>query len=254
MRVFIANDSSAEGHFGTIMVMESYREQFSRIGIEEVKYPEKADLVVVNGEGSLHHGRRRDLLEWPSKHPSVFINAVYDSNPPDDRMNDFLFVAVRESRSAELLRSQGVQCSVIPDIVITHDALVGKERHPDPQGIAITDNVQNAASGYSAMRSPPWQYIDWLSRSMGAVCGRFHAALCCACLGIPFSTWDSNTWKIQGLMEDMGVPQHHYSLQEEAVENMPQVFEESIREYIWNGQAEVDRMFERILEIGEAQR
>jgi hypothetical protein len=234
------------------MVRQTYTEQFCRIGIEEVKDPEKADLIVVNGEGSLHHGRRRDLLEWPSKYPSVFINAVYDSNPPDDRMNEFLFVAVRESRSAELLRSQGVPCSVIPDIVITHNALVGKERHSRPAGVAITDNVVNAASGFSAMR-PPWEYLEWLSQSRRAVCGRFHAALCCACLEIPFSTWDSNTHKIQGLMEDMGVPQHHYSLQDEAVENLPQIFEESIREYIWNGHGEVDRMFERILKIGEAQ-
>lgn len=247
MKAYIANDCSGKGHFGCTLVMETYREQLKRVGIEEVMDPDKADLVIVNGEGSLHHGLRTDLIEWGADYPSVFVNGVYDSNPHDDGMYDFLYVAVRESLSAAELQKHGIQASIVPDIILTSKRVNAAERtYPFLQGTRITDNTTDSESGHSAI-SDPEKYLCWLAGGRHAVCGRFHAAICCMVMGIPFTTWDSNTHKIRGLMLDAGVFHLHSETQEAAIAKIDlqqTEIEESIKTYVENGKKKINEMFE----------
>jgi len=247
MKAYIANDCSGKGHFGCTLVMETYREQFERVGIEEVTEPEKADLVVVNGEGSLHHGLRTDLLDWPARYPSVFVNGVYDSNPFDDGMNDFLYIAVRESMSAQASQEHGITADVVPDIVLTNDWVNDAVWDPWKYGEPlVTDNTKDPHAGYSAIRHPV-EYTRKMTMSRQVVCGRFHAAICCMVMGIPFTTWDSNTHKIRGLMRDAGVAHLHAETQEAAIAMLDlekTEIEASIRTYVEDGKKRINEMFE----------
>lgn len=250
-KVYIANDCSRYGHFGCTLVMETFREQLARVGLDETLTPDDADLVIVNGEGSLHHGRRQDLLDWPARKPSVFVNAVYDTNPEYPQMREFRYVAVRESLSAAALREQGVECDIVPDVVLTSSRLrwlTEMRQFVKPSGVLLTDNVLSGAAGESACAEPT-EYVKNLARHERAVCGRFHAALACAVLGVPFSTWDSNTHKIEGLMIDAGVPELHAADQETAIALCPDVMSASVAEYVRDGRERVDSMFEKIAEL-----
>ena len=252
MRAYIVNDRSGDGprpgHFGCALVMETYREQLERVGIEEAKTPEDADLVIVNGEGSLHHGHRRDLLTWPARYPSVFVNAVYQANAPAPEMGEFLYRAARESMSASYMRGQGYECDVVPDVILTNRRLNAVEYDPSlADGIGLTDNVLDGRAGSSAWEGPA-AYLDWLSRWEGVVCGRFHAAIACAVIGVPFSTWDSNTWKIRGLMRDIGILQFHAGDSQLAAKAIvPDGPPSQVAEYVDRGKRKIDRMFELFL-------
>jgi hypothetical protein len=230
--------------------METYREQFERVGIEEAESPKDADLVIVNGEGSLHHGHHRELLEWPSRRPSVFVNAVYEANPTSPKMGEFLYRSARESMSADYMRDQGYECDVVPDVILTNRRLNAVKYNPAAvDGIGLTDNVVAGASGTSVRKSPA-AYLDWLSQWEGVACGRFHAAIACAVIGIPFSTWDSNTWKIRGLMKDMGIPQFHADdNQLAAAAIVPNSLPSQVVEYVERGKKKIDRMFESFLDL-----
>jgi len=84
-----------------------------------------ARLVIVNGEGTLHHDRpeARILLEI-GRHsrargvPAVLVNAGWESNGPElcALARDFVLVSARDRRSAEELRAHGVDCRVVPDL------------------------------------------------------------------------------------------------------------------------------------------
>ena len=245
MKAYIANDCSGKGHFGCTLVMETYREQFERVGIEEVMDPDKADLVIVNGEGSLHHGLRTDLIEWGADYPAVFVNGVYDSNPYDDGMTEFLYVAVRESLSAAELEKQGLQAEIVPSIILTSKRVNAlKWGYPFFYESRITDNTRSTKSGHSAI-SDPEEYLSWLKSGRRAICGRFHAAVCCMVMEMPFTTWDSNTHKIRGLMLDAGVHHLHFETQKEAMFDLEKTeIEASIRTYVEDGKAKVNEMFE----------
>ena len=93
MKVVIYNDCDVDSykHFGCELVMETFRDQLKRVDCEligtitkdqitknktDFSLLDKADLVIVNGEGSFHHNRRNDIYEIGSKWPSILINSI----------------------------------------------------------------------------------------------------------------------------------------------------------------------------------
>jgi hypothetical protein len=135
MKVVIYNDTfkDTRPHFGCDLVMSTYSEQLDRVGIEllgtvsmkdkscTAKILEKADLVIVNGEGSFHHNRRNDLAKVSHMFPSILINTVFESNNVD--LSKFKFISARESTSAS-----NIGCEVIPDIIFTSKRLQSLKR------------------------------------------------------------------------------------------------------------------------------
>ena len=80
-----------------------------------------ADIIVINGEGTCHHGRPKaekllrvvDHAVGANK-PVVLINAMYQENPPEWRryLDKFALIAARDSWSAATLSEltgQGIQ-------------------------------------------------------------------------------------------------------------------------------------------------
>jgi hypothetical protein len=254
MKTVTVNDTS-DVHFGCKLTMEVYREQLERVGIEligTVKMQDKwnrhrplldkADLVIVNGEGSIHHGRRQDLVDIAFEYPCVLLNAVYEDNPPNDNIFKFKLITARESESqAEL----PYDVKIVPDMVFASSTLRNYRKWTKgTRVVGVTDSA-NGTPGFSLSRSPE-KYLETLLRC-GRVCaGRFHAIVSCAVLGIPFSAYDSNTHKNQGLMYDMAA-EHLYSEKiGDAMQLIPGEFPASVGFYATTAVERIENLFDSL--------
>ena len=262
MKVAILNDTykghrtTGGAHFGCQLVMEAIDEQCERVGLEIVqrvgsdthkfKIKPEVDLVIVNGEGSIHHGARRELIDIAKEVPSVLINAVWQDND-NSGLEHFKYIAVRESRSKTATGDHSV--NVVPDMLFASHRLL----HSDvgfrsmAAGICSTDSVlaQNEPGTLSAINSAQY-VINELQKYRGVVCGRFHAVAACAVLGIPFSAYSSNTHKIEGMMEDMGVGHLCFKTKAEALANVPDTFDSNIVFYSSLARDSIHKMFNTI--------
>jgi hypothetical protein len=152
------------------------------------------DFVVVNAEGSTHHGHHKHLYrDW--KRPAVMINGVWQANRPVD-LSRFLYVSVRESFSAKDMRDCGIKPDVVPDVMLSHEMAID-----GGGGLVVSDSVVSNKHGIPVTRAnlSAFLHADRL------VCGRFHAACLALNTGKPFSCYPSNTHKTAGMMEDAGL-------------------------------------------------
>ncbi|MCK0713471.1 polysaccharide pyruvyl transferase family protein [Chromohalobacter sarecensis] len=272
--VALINDTSLfEDHFGCLLVGQTFREQFARTGLD-LKYAfprdyeldtiapllEKVDLVVVNGEGSIHHGKRNHLLDVARRFPSVLVNAVYQENPRNEALDRFLYRSARESQSADEVRQLGLQCDVTPDVIFAAMQLRSFVK-PDPiEDLGVTDSVlkkrrtigpiqlKKQAYGFRPNTSVA-NYLHTLSSYQRLCIGRFHAVVAASVLGIPFSCWESNTWKISGLMQDMGAPEYCYTNFSQAFDNVPALFDDRIQVFADGAVGRIESMFDNIATI-----
>ena len=142
VRIVILNDTSYESHHGCEMVIKSIKELVLKNGMEVidtnpvgVDWQEnqslidnisKCDLVLVNGEGTLHHAQpiARELIpiaKYVKENiniPVVLINSTYQDNGNEmaEYMKYFDLVYVRETPSKEDLEKYGLQSKVVPDM------------------------------------------------------------------------------------------------------------------------------------------
>jgi len=273
-KVFLVNDTYLHNrHFGCELVSSTFREQFARVGLEMIgnapkdfepsKYAEKmkaADLIVLNAEGSVHHNRNPHLLEVAGKYPSVMVNGVFEENDKIAHLlKNFLYISCRESLSANYVRALGFESAVNPDVIFSSMVLRAYTKGQPTTDLGFTDSVKWRKSrigpfkrkrkyGFAAERS----FVDYLEEftSYKRLCiGRFHGVVVASVLGIPFSSWDSNTWKTLGLMKDMGVPNLHYSSQEEAMRHVPETMPDCVTEFAKLAVSRIDRMFEHIADL-----
>jgi polysaccharide pyruvyl transferase WcaK-like protein len=160
--VVVINDTRVDRHHGCTRVMRTLESGLARAGMEVIaRAPAHADwrtdstvrdamgraaLVVVNGEGTLHHDRPagRALLAVGAEAkalglPSALINASWDSNGPafSAALADFTLVSARESRSAHQMAKAGVTARVVPDLSLFETV----EPAPFRDGVGFTDSV-----------------------------------------------------------------------------------------------------------------
>lgn len=271
--VALINDTSLiHSHFGCQLVGQTFREQFARTGLElrfalptqfrladHAQRLEGVDLVIVNGEGSIHHGRCRHLLEIAGRFPSVLVNCVYQANPPDENLDKFLYRSARESLSAAEIQRAGTDCTVVPEVIFASSLLRAYLKPEPTKDLGATDNARHTALGLG-IKIPHWRglsprhstvtgFLNRLSQYRRICVGRFHAAIACAVLEIPFATWDSNTWKTRGLMADMGVPQLHFDSYQDARRGTPATFSPAIRQYTQAAPARIEQMFDTLADL-----
>ena len=279
-KVVLINDTSLFAkHFGCQLVCQTFREQFARVGLElSLSLPNKFDesvyaaqlsaasLLVINGEGSIHHGNHLHLIRLASKYPTVLVNCVYQENPEMPELRNLLYIAARESLSANEIRNQGVNCEVVPDVIFASSMLRAFPKPVATREMGITDNVVEIKKGRleriknqlgikskdgesPSVRSNISKYLKWMCSHQRLCIGRFHGVVAASVLGIPFSSWDSNTWKTRGLMQDMGVAHLHYPSFMEAKENVPREFNPLIGEFSERAKTRVKMMFDHIYDI-----
>lgn len=157
-------------HCGTTFACSALRQGLMRRGVPEIAWAndEKSftdimatkgrdvSLVVLNGEGTLHHGapRARELLNCCFKAKSLgvrvaLVNTVWEANPQDfyDVLSAFDTIHVRERRSLAALNGAGA-AKITPDMsMVAFDAFYGGGRFDPPMyELAVMDsvNVDNA--------------------------------------------------------------------------------------------------------------
>lgn len=225
MKVIILNDTSSSRHAGCMLTMEAYKELCKSHDMEIVgtvpwdeynlkqfyKHFEKADLLIVNGEGSIHDCRRGELVSIAKDFPSVLINCVYQANPDKLALKQFKYIAARESNSAGEIRDAGAVCDVVPDLLFGSTVLHQCERlvlawnkfNPDEYKLGITDSCLIRKSGDIRIYGNPISYIRSLLECRRVCTGRFHGIVICSMLGIPFTAYGTSTHKNHGIMHDM---------------------------------------------------
>lgn len=272
--VFLLNDTYLHSrHFGCEMVSSTFREQFARTGlnlignapkeIDPIRYADKmkaADLIILNAEGTLHHNRNQHLLEIAKNHPCVMVNAVFEENEKIAHLlKNFLYISCRESLSGSYVESLGFDSDVNPDVIFSSMFLRAYSKRKPIHHLGVTDSVKSnktrigpftrkPKTGFAAARN----IVDYLEEftSYEHLCiGRFHGVVIASMLGIPFSSWDSNTWKTRGLMQDMGAGHLHFSDQQEALQHVPEFHPESVKEFAVQAVPRINRMFDKIAEI-----
>ena len=265
MKVVLINDTSMwNPHFGCQLVGQTFREQFARVGIDcvaslalgedDLRANEEllaaADLVVINGEGSVHHGRNLHLTELPARYPAVFVNAVFQENPRCDGLSQARLVSVRDEASRRELKAQGIDAIVTPDAIFA-SALLRAFQKPQPtMDIGFTDNVVDPSSGFTVKVPFVADYLRTLCSYERLCIGRFHSAIAAAVLGIPFSTWPSNTHKIEELMAAIGVSHLHAQDLEGAEAICPLDFDPRISDFATSAARQVRDLFDRIAGLG----
>ena len=261
MKVVIVNDTAVRPHFGCELVMQTYREQLKRVDIELIKtipkgraiqIPDSTDMVLVNGEGTLHDGRRHDFINIAKKYPSILLNSVWQNNPDYEALKDFKYIAVRESFSLSQLPNNLSNVEVIPDIIFSSNVVNQFKRKFSgttiTTGVGITDNVTDKSNKYGDIPAgqPATEMMTTLCKYESLCIGRFHGVVLAAMLGIPFVAWQSNTHKIIGMLTDMKVPHLHFDNRTQAIDNIVSDFDDRILEYVINAKYSIDNMFEKI--------
>lgn len=167
-RVVVMNDTAGRGHHGCARVMRLLRAGLARQGLQItaaspahadwtrdrdfLRHLAQADLVVINGEGTLHHGRPggRRLLEvvrHPQRRaPVALINALWQENPAEwhPLLAGCALISARDAPSgAAMAAAVGPErLRVVPDLSLS----AGPEAQPGPRaGVIVGDSVRMGA-------------------------------------------------------------------------------------------------------------
>ena len=189
LKALLVNDASLAGHHGSALVTSRIVELAAQANIDVVarwtwRAVEAAleaesipfDLVIVNGEGSIHHdskAARRIVKVAECLHdmrvPAYLINASEEANSPEllQGLSYFRACFVRDSASHERLVSAGVFAETVPDLALTcRDVEIARGDGP----LLITDSSEETktarlidfAQHWSSARMvsfrapPPW--------------------------------------------------------------------------------------------------
>ncbi len=164
-KIVIANDTSYEAHHGCEVVIENIKKLAQKNGMEVIDtHPvgtnwqdnqtfieniSKCELVIVNGEGSLHHAqlRARELItiaryvKENTGVPVVLINSTYQDNGDElaECIKYFDLVYVRETLSKKDLEKYNIQSKVVPDMTFYSKFDLSKKIVSDH--IGVSDSV-----------------------------------------------------------------------------------------------------------------
>ena len=165
--VVVFNDTRVDQHHGCARVMSVIEQQLHRIGRDilalvpahhdwrddpgVLEALDGASLVIVNGEGTLHHSRPAAHLLMDAGAaakargiPAALINALWQDNDLilTDKLRHFDIVSARDSWSAREIQAAGVSCRVVPDLSLYQV----RSRAEAREGIGFTDSVNRLES------------------------------------------------------------------------------------------------------------
>ena len=173
--VVLMNDTDVDGyHFGCATVMNVIRTQLNSRGVQvagsvpvsvdwrtdHADLVNSADVLVINGEGTLHHGstKGRWLLEAGQSVKArggrvVLINTIWQGNPSDwaDLVKDADLICCRDSKSAAAISNQiGRPVRMIGDLSMSRMPIATTR---DRSGIVFGDSVHAAITTALAERA-----------------------------------------------------------------------------------------------------
>jgi polysaccharide pyruvyl transferase WcaK-like protein len=259
MKVLLANDTGQVAHAGCQAVSDGHARLLGRAGhqvihrvfrnelkihaavedeqiIRNIESDEplmakvaSADAVVVNGEGTIHHGAGRDLLgllaaAQRAGKPTLLVNAVFQEVEGFDdtlrRLDDFV---VREPRSQAYAASRGFTARVVPDSYFAArfdspgiDGYAGRDVitdfHPARTDVAAVLRAYAEEQGAQSLplrgaeTMQTWSSLpETIRRSRALITGRHHGICLAIVARVPFVALGSNTYKIEGMLEMLGL-------------------------------------------------
>jgi len=193
---------------------------------------ESVDAVVVNGEGTIHHGAGSEYLNVLGAavrlgKPALLVNCVLEAvDGFDDVLSNLDDLVVRDERSRRYLAQKGIPARLV------HDSFIEArfEDHPlvnIADHVVVTDwhhardhdvgsnllNFLGHRMGDPSRRtwflpflcsdvSRAWARVPaTLSRAHALVTGRHHGVYAAALVGLPFVAFSGNTFKIEGFFD-----------------------------------------------------
>ncbi len=186
---------------------------------------------------------------------------MYQENPPNPNLKHFRLISARESFSAKAIQEHGADCRVTPDVLFDSAFLNSYvPAGPSEKDLGITDSAEKikrrigpfeirTRPGFSPKVTVPGDYLKFLTSHRRLCIGRFHAVVSACVLGIPFASWDSNTWKTRAMMEDMGVPHLHFDSRDAALAAVPNEFPGAIRDFAAQSRTRIRELFADLAEI-----
>lgn len=187
-KAVILNDTSNELHHGCRTVMRNIRCLLRKRNIELiatnpssvdwqpnkrfVEDIQKSDIVIVNGEGTLHHSQRTGLYlvkvsEYCKKLaiPVVLINSTYYRNNEEfaNYTKNFDLIFVRQSLSQDELKEKNINSEVVPDMTF-YDTINISEKEKTSK-IGFTDTFSTELSEklyYYSQKSKEYLYLPIL--------------------------------------------------------------------------------------------
>ncbi|MFD0987160.1 polysaccharide pyruvyl transferase family protein [Methyloligella solikamskensis] len=276
LRAVLVNDTAAKGHHGCALVNRQLAELAREAGIgiahtlpltaswETIK-GEAPDLIVVNGEGTLHHDTKgaHAIAALGAKAqaagpPAFLINTICQDLPPSlgEGLKGYTCVFARDRYSQQSFAEHGMTAGYAPDLTLTYRA-PDRERRGDT--LFITDSSMGAettalfrlsetlpGARFLPLRSRPPEgrglldrealryrvrttlarihpdpvyraryleivedfddFIGLLQTEAGfLLAGRFHAVCIALDLGLPFFAVPPNSWKVEALLEEVGL-------------------------------------------------
>ena len=181
------------------------------------------DVLVVNGEGSMHHGRRAFMLKMhelrkavEQGRPAWLVNSVWEANPADfdDVLNRLDGIHLRGIASAQDLEARhgvgagfGLDLSYFAPIDETAPFI-------DLKGAVATTDVHTGDFGFgwlSSKGAADWARLDMTTMSWSSlvktlrtasllIAGRHHAMYAACRAKIPFVPVRSNSHKMEDLL------------------------------------------------------
>lgn len=186
MRAIILNDTSYENHHGCELVMGNLKSGLKAQGIDVSlslslhedwrvsrvfrKAIQDCQLVVVNGEGTIHSNRPRGiaLLEVApfAKElgiPTALVNASYEGNDPavcGPLVSEFSLVSFRDSASQLEAGNTVGESRVVPDLSLATKCAAGKGirkgyGYTDSVSFELTDLLDSILGGDEQFRAMP---------------------------------------------------------------------------------------------------
>lgn len=241
-RIGLFNDTSGY-HIGSRLVVDCLTAGLMAQGFEvsfrlksgvdrgvraDLSEPGEVDALLVNGEGSIHHGRSggKFLTSVSSlanriQVPSFLVNATLWKNPPDfeNDLKQFNHIFVRETGSQSVLSKMEIASSHVPDLAFyaaagNRGALKALSGNRTLVSDSVSSTISEALACWAESNNqrfiPMKSSLFPLPTSMRGgivgyqriLSGRFHAAVLALALEIPFLSIESNTPKTSWFVKD----------------------------------------------------
>ncbi|HEU5125172.1 MAG TPA: glycosyltransferase [Verrucomicrobiae bacterium] len=188
----------------------------------------RVDAVIVNGEGTIHHGGGLHLLTILAGAqemglPTFLVNAVFqECECYADTLRKLTDFTVRDAASSAYLKQLGIPHRIVLDSIFDapfdsnplndfKGKVVITDWHPTREGdvgCALKQLLREL--GTEAVFYPledPQRERDWrhavadLAQAKLVITARHHGVCLAALAGVPFVALGSNTWKVEGMLE-----------------------------------------------------
>ena len=185
------------------------------------------DAVIVNGEGTLHHGAGVHLLALLAlaqrrRKMTLLVNAVFQDTTGFDetlrRLDDF---TVRDAHSLEHATARGFAARMVPDSYFaarftgpsrTFEGDVVTDWHwqRGDVGAALQRYAREKSASFLRFVTPDaetlWASVPAdLATARVVLTGRHHGVCAAVMAGRPFVAMPSNSFKIEGLLQALGL-------------------------------------------------